>query len=310
MPHLVRSWASLWHTPRPVDGRDGILRAVSAETVAMPDGAVLRLTTTGSGYPLVLCHGGPGLWDYLAPLAGLVEDMALVHRYDQRGCGQSTGDGPFTVAQFVADLEALRLALGHETWWVGGHSWGAELALRYALDHSGHVRGVVYVCGTGIGDGFRDAYRAEMRRRLAGDFPRWQYPRDKRDRTDAEEGEFCLLQWRPDHAPGPDAARLAASMWDPRRRVNLRCNRELAADRSHNEPQLARRCAQLGRPVLILHGAEDPRPVWATDSLMQALPNARRSAIKDAGHLPWLEQPRTVAEQIRGFMTQHEASRQ
>jgi len=30
------------------------------------------------------------------------------------------GDGPFTVAQFVADLEALRQALGHVTWWVGG----------------------------------------------------------------------------------------------------------------------------------------------------------------------------------------------
>ena len=118
----------------------------------MPDGAMLRLTTAGSGHPLVLCHGGPGLWDYLDPLAGLLDDMSLVHRYDQRGCGESTGDGPFTVAQFVADLEMLREALGHATWWVGGHSWGAELALRYALAYPGRDRGVIYVCGTGIGD--------------------------------------------------------------------------------------------------------------------------------------------------------------
>lgn len=95
-------------------------------------------------------------------------------------------------------------------------------------------------------------------------------------------------------------------MWDSRRRVNLRCNTDLAADRSRDEAELARRCGQFGPPVLILHGAGDPRPVWATDSLTQALPNARRSVIKDAGHLPWLEQPRTVAEQIRGFMAQHE----
>lgn len=268
---------------------------------------MLRLTTTGSGHPLVLCHGGPGLWDYLAPLGRLLADRFLVHRYDQRGCGQSTGDGPFTIAQFVADLEALRRALGHETWWAGGHSWGAELVLRYALAYPGRVRGVIYVCGTGIGDGFRAPYRAEMRRRLAGDFPRWQYLHDKQDRTDAEEREFCLLQWRPDHAPGPDAARLAASMWDPRRRVNLRCNRELAADRSRDEPELVRRCAQFTRPVLILHGAGDPRPVWATDSLVQALPEARRSVIEDAGHLPWLEQPQAVAEVIRGFRAQHQA---
>jgi len=272
----------------------------------MPDGAVLRVTTTGSGHPLVLCHGGPGLWDYLGPVARLLDGEFLVYRYDQRGCGQSTGDGPFTVARFVADLEALRQALGQVTWWVGGHSWGAELALRYALGHPGHVRGVIYLCGTGIGDGFREAYRAEMRRRLAGDFPRWQYLHDKQDHSDDEEREFCLLQWRPDHAPGPDAARLAASMWDPRQRVNVRCNRELAADRSRDEGELARRCAQLGRPVLILHGAQDPRPVWATDSLVQALPNARRSVIKDAGHLPWLERPQAVADQVRGFVAQFE----
>jgi proline iminopeptidase len=99
-------------------------------------------------------------------------------------------------------------------------------------------------------------------------------------------------------------------MWDPHRRVNLRCNRELAADRSRDEPGLARRCARLNRPVLILHGAGDPRPVWATDSLAQALPNARRVVIDDAGHLPWLEQPQPVADQIRGFLAQHPASNQ
>ena len=169
---------------------------------------------------------------------------------------------------------------------------------------------MIYVCGTGIGNGFREAYGAEMRRRLAGDVPRWQYLHDKQVRSDDEEREFCLLQWRPDHVPGPDAARLAASMWDPRQRVNVCCNRELAADRSRDEGELARRCAQLGRPVLILHGAQDPRPVWATDSLVQALPNAQRSVIKDAGHLPWLEQPQAVADEIRGFVARFEPGSQ
>jgi hypothetical protein len=59
--------------------------------------------------------------------------------------------------------------------------------------------------------------------------------------------------------------------------VNLRCNREQAADRSRDEPWLAWGCTQLKRPVLIPHGAEDPRPVPATESLAQALPWARRA---------------------------------
>ncbi len=104
---------------------------------------------------------------------------------------------------------------------------GAELALRYALAYPARTRGLVYLAGTGIGDGFRAAYRAEMRRRLGGDLPRWQYLHDKPDRTRAEEHEFCLLQWRPDYAPGPAAAKFAAAVWDDDLRVNLRRNREL-----------------------------------------------------------------------------------
>ena len=44
------------------------------------------------------------------------------------------GDGPFTVAQFVADLDALRQALGHVTWWVGGGP------LEYSLQASAKNR--------------------------------------------------------------------------------------------------------------------------------------------------------------------------
>lgn len=267
---------------------------------------MLRVTTTGAGLPLVLCHGGPGLWDYLGPLAQLLPGEFQVHRYDQRGCGRSTGDGPYTVGQFAADLDAVRQAMDLESWWVGGHSWGAELALRYALAYPAHTRGVIYLCGTGIGDSFRDSYRTEMRRRLGSDLPRWQHLHDKPDLTRAEEHEFCLLQWRPDYAPGPAAAEFAAefaaAIWDDDLRVNLRCNRELAADRSRDEAELARRCAQLRRPVLIVHGAADPRPVWATDTLVAALPDVRRVVIDGAGHMPWAEQPAAVATAIRDFI--------
>jgi proline iminopeptidase len=267
-------------------------------------GAVLRVTTTGAGLPLVLCHGGPGLWDYLAPLARLLPFRVL--RYDQRGCGRSTGDGPYTVGQFAADLDGVRQAMDLPSWWAGGHSWGAELALRYALAYPDRTRGVVYLAGTGIGDGFRAAYRAEMRRRLGPDLPRWEYLHDKPDRTRAEEHEFCLLQWRPDYAPGPAAAEFAAAMWADDLRVNLRCNQELAADRSRDESELARRCAQLHKPVLIVHGAADPRPVWATDTLAAALPDVRRVVIDGAGHLPWAEQPAAVAAAIRDFIARRD----
>jgi pimeloyl-ACP methyl ester carboxylesterase len=157
----------------------------------------------------VCLHGGPGLWDYLAPLAALLDDTFTVVRFDQRGCGRSTGhDGPFTIKQAVDDLDQVRAALGFSRWAAAGHSWGAELALRYAARHQDRTTAVAYVAGVGAGNGFKDAYVAELDCRLGHDRERWAalsaIPAG--DLTPAEERELCLLQWRTDFSPTPDAA--------------------------------------------------------------------------------------------------------
>jgi pimeloyl-ACP methyl ester carboxylesterase len=40
-----------------------------------------------------MVHGGPGVPDYLAPVAGIIDDLCPVHRYDQRGTGGSPWEG-------------------------------------------------------------------------------------------------------------------------------------------------------------------------------------------------------------------------
>ena len=119
--------------------------------VRLRDGAELWTAVSGTGPPLVCLHGGPGLWDYLAPLAALLDDTFTVVGYDQRGCGRSTGCGPFTIAQAVDDLDQVRTALGFDRWAVAGHSWGAELALRYAAGHPDRTTAVAYIAGVGAG---------------------------------------------------------------------------------------------------------------------------------------------------------------
>jgi len=73
------------------------------------------------------------LWDYLEPVAAMLDDLWTVYRYDQRSCGRSTGGPPYDVATAVADLDALREHWGLSQWIVLGHSWGATLALAYGL---------------------------------------------------------------------------------------------------------------------------------------------------------------------------------
>lgn len=263
--------------------------------VRLRDGTELWTAVSGTGPPVACLHGGPGLWDYLARLAALLDDTFTVVRFDQRGCGRSTGqDGPFTIEQAVDDLDQVRAALGFERWALAGHSWGAELAVRYAARHAGRTASVAYIAGVGAGNGFRASHVAERDRRLGPDRQRWAALSaiPAADRTPAEERELCLLQWRTDFAPGPGAARHAMALWEtrpPGAAVNQIAYRELWRDRETED--LLHAAARITCPVTMISGNDDPRPWTATDSLLAALPSASRTVLGNAGHAPWAERP-------------------
>jgi proline iminopeptidase len=254
----------------------------------------LWTTVSGTGPPVACLHGGPGLWDYLAPLAVLLEDTFTVIRFDQRGCGRSTAyDGPFTIAQAVDDMEQVRVAGDFGRWAVAGHSWGAELAIRYAAAYPDRTTVVAYLAGVGAGDGFKPGHRAEFRRRLGPDYERWAalsaIPAS--DRTPEQEREYCLLQWRPDYSPAA-AAEHALALWNtrpPGTGINLAANRQLWGGRTAED--LLQEAARVTCPVTMICGADDPRPWTASDSLLEALPDASRIVFENAGHAPWAERP-------------------
>ena len=77
--------------------------------------------------------------------ARLAESFRLVMA-DLWGHGRSpapTDADRYSVEALVAELEALRRAEGRERWIVCGQSFGAGLAIRYALAHPDRVRGLV-----------------------------------------------------------------------------------------------------------------------------------------------------------------------
>ncbi len=87
------------------------------------------------GVPAVVLHGGPG--------AGCTEFSRRwfdprhyrIVTFDQRGSGRSTPHASIegnTTEYLLADLEALRTALGIDRWIVLGRSWGATVAIAYA----------------------------------------------------------------------------------------------------------------------------------------------------------------------------------
>lgn len=69
----------------------------SGAWIRTDDGIRLWSASGGRGPDLALAHGGPGLWDYLQPVAELLHRRFQVHRWDQRVGGRSDPNGPFTV---------------------------------------------------------------------------------------------------------------------------------------------------------------------------------------------------------------------
>lgn len=116
--------------------------------VPADDGALLHVGVTGEGPDVVVLSGGPGCVHYL-------EDDDLAPRGmrawypEPRGVGRSQG-GPHDLGQALADIEAVRRAASLDCWTALGHSWGSDLAVRYALDHPDRIQSVVGVAGHGL----------------------------------------------------------------------------------------------------------------------------------------------------------------
>lgn len=264
--------------------------------VTTEDNRRLWTAATGHGKPLVMCHGGPGLWDMAGSLADRLAGHLEVIRWDQRGCGRSERRGPYSVAQSVADLDAV---IGQRTKVaLFGHSWGAALALRYALDHQDRVSALVYAGGTGLGWAWREPFNRAIAARLA---PHRASIDELQNQGD--DREVAILQWSTEFSDGREREH-AEEMATPWFGINWDCYRDICAEleRTWHEEELIAECRELQVPVLIIDGERDLRPRWAVDSLERALPDVRRVILPEAGHIPWLEKPGEFAGHLLGFL--------
>lgn len=115
------------------------------------DGEGVRLAARewpGSGPSMLLLHGlasSSRIWDLVAPR---VAPEFRVVAYDQRGHGRSgKPSSGYGFASLTADAAAVIRArkLGRSV--VGGHSWGANVALELAIRRPRLVAGVVLLDG-------------------------------------------------------------------------------------------------------------------------------------------------------------------
>ncbi|MFV2114611.1 alpha/beta fold hydrolase [Micromonospora sp. LOL_025] len=237
-------------------------------------------------------HGGPGVPDYLGPVADIIDDLCLVHRYDQRGTGRSWWEGEHTIARHVHDLALLLDARGHDRVVLVGHSFGTNLASYFLLAHPERVAGLIQLAGPFLNP-WRKADRTAQRARRTDE---QQARHDELDaiesRTDAEEIEYLTLSWFTDHADHARAWEWALASARTLRPINYAMNRQLNAEKKTDplESRVDELRENLPAGAMIIGGAGDSRPAGALRRLGTRL-DCEVVIVPNAGHYPWLEAP-------------------
>ena len=273
------------------------------DTTTSADGTRLafyqRGERTRGTVPLVVISGGPGSNHRYMRVGGAMDALARDRQlvmFDQRGTGASglAGDAP-KLADWAADVEAIRRALGTDKIDLLGHSFGGMVAMAYMRDYSDHVRAVVFNNSTG-------ATLSGTKSLLADVFPdrvkTWAQVRanlPKRFKASAiqvfTEMEFVDLE---------RASTFVNAIADYT--YNIEVNNALRQDMATLD--FTETLQNTSAPVLVLHGRYDPviSPSTAFE-LAGLIPGARLHIMEGTSHLPFAEVPSRYADVVAGFLS-------
>jgi pimeloyl-ACP methyl ester carboxylesterase len=249
----------------------------------------------GSGRPVLLLHGGPGLsFAYLDSLADELGAGYEIASYQQRGLAPSTARGPYDVNTQVADVARVLDALGWDHATVIGHSWGGHLAAHVAVGLGDRLDSVLIVDPLGaVGDGGEKEFEAAMFARTPADV------REKAEALDARamagEGtpedalEGLRLVWPAYYADWTAAHEMPSTMT-----LSVDAYPQTFGSLHEELPRLSAALPSVTVPVGFLAGGSSPMPVTASTDTAAAIPGAWTEVVQDAGHFLWLEKPGRV----------------
>jgi pimeloyl-ACP methyl ester carboxylesterase len=264
------------------------------------DGRKLAWREVGSGEPLLLHPGGPGMSSaYFGDLPELASERTLL-LLDPRGTGDS--DRPsdataFDLADYAGDVEEVRRHLGLERLDLLGHSHGGFVAIAWASAHPQSV-GRLVLASTAAR--FSDAIRAARKARVASHEGQSYYAdavEALRLHTEGRYGsdeELRVLYRREVRLLLPPETSVDTGWLVDRADANadaLRYFNEHVAARMDQRAALAR----VDAPALVITGELDPFGESTAREIADALPNATLVVLAGADHFPFLEPESHVA---------------
>lgn len=272
--------------------------------VHLPD-TTLHCHVEGIGPTLLVMHGGLGLdHTYLRPwLDPLADDLRVVY-YDHRGNGRS--ERPERLERvdhgtWAADADALREHLGEDKIVLLGHSYGAFLALEYAVRYGERLSGLILVSGAPALDYMPEAV---------------ELARARATKAQMEALNELLSGPVPDDGTLRDGwlRVLPVYFHDYEERYGREMDRDArysAAAYNHAfgrcipEYDVRPHLLEIAVPTLVLSGRHDwiTPPDRGADRLLASMPEAKGVVFEESGHFPFVEEPERFLEVVREWLS-------
>jgi len=279
--------------------------------------ASLHVRTIGEGTPVIVLHGGPDFdYGYFLPELDRFKDAFRLIYYDQRGRGKSADHvkpEDVTLASDVSDLDAVRQHFRLESTAILGHSWGAVLALEYALRQPTRVSHLILLNPAPASASDVAVFRKAYLQKLGADMDRQRAivaGAAYRAGDPAAVTERYRIHFRPALVRADDYEKLMTRM----KAGFFRQGSEGILKARAAEDQLMRdtwevpgydllpKLRGLNIPTLIVTGDQDFIPVETAERIARAIPNATFVTMKECGHFSYLECGDELRRAVDEFM--------
>src|SRR5439155_1135157 len=260
------------------------------------DGAELHVEVTGNGRPVVLVHGlglSSALWNRMRDSFGAGYRLVLV---DLRGAGRSheLERTDLSLARWADDLAEVVRELELDRPVLVGHSLGASIVLKYALERPVEVGALVLLGAEANLSNLAPRMLAAAERIESVGLESWV------DEFWSKTPPFSQLSLQRDPSILDE---YRARLLENDDVDYVRQCRAIASAES-----LADRLGEVAQPVLVVVGGSDDRTLPEHGrQLAQAIPRARLVELTDVGHTIPLEAPADSARAITDFLREVEA---
>ncbi len=289
--------------------KEGVNIKTTQETIDI-NGVKHFIKKMGEGEPLIVLHGGPGLFhDYLVPhFKNLAKDYQIIF-YDQRGCGKTEfpqDTSSINIETYVEDLESIRIHLKIEKLNLVGHSWGSLLAMTYAKKYPNNLNRLILISPAPSNSNYFDQTFSNMQQKRSEEDTKELVQTMMSAAFEKREEEAfkkaILLGDKVNLVDQATITQLYEPMnFNPAIASNLMLVNSLL-ERTYYNFNVIDGLDAINCPTLIIAGDLDNVPFASTQSIQENIKGARLKVIKKSCHYPFFETPKEFNTSIKNFL--------